>query len=484
MRRIDFSVRHALYDANATRRIERLAQAALPPHSLMQRAGLALAQLSMAIAPHSRHIWVACGPGNNGGDGLEAAINLSKWGKSVIATWLGAPDTLPADAAASHRLALTAGVPFAETPPSDFDFCIDALLGVGASRPPAGLMADWIDKINASLATVLAVDVPTGLHSDSGAAMQQCVRADHTLSLLTLKPGLFTAHGQDHAGVVWLDDLATTESGGVDEEVVAPAAWLAGAPAQTQRLHASHKGSYGDVAVIGGALGMTGAAVLGASAALHAGAGRVFVGLLQTGAPTFDNLQPELMFRSLESLDFKQMTVVAGCGGGDAIRDAMPRMLATAPRLVIDADAINAIAEDTQLQKLLLHRASRQLSTVLTPHPLEAARLMGIDAQQVQGDRLRTAGELVQRFGCTVVLKGSGTIISAPGQTPVINPTGNARLATAGTGDVLAGMIGAGLAAHKSAFMAACEAVYRHGLQADLWPVDNPLTAGSLSRTG
>ena len=109
---------------------------------------------------------------------------------------------------------------------------------------------------------------------------------------------------------------------------------------------------------------------------------------------------------------------------------------------------------------------------------------MGIDAQQVQGDRLRTAGELVQRFGCTVVLKGSGTIISAPGQTPVINPTGNARLATAGTGDVLAGMIGAGLAAHKSAFMAACEAVYRHGLQADLWPVDNPLTAGSLSRTG
>jgi ADP-dependent NAD(P)H-hydrate dehydratase / NAD(P)H-hydrate epimerase len=464
--------------------METLAQTGLPPHTLMQRAGLALAQLSMAIAPHSRRIWVACGAGNNGGDGLEAAAHLSKWGKSAVVNWLGAPDTVPTDAAASYRRARAAGAQFAESPPSDFDFCIDALLGVGANRPPDGLMADWIKRINASSAMVLAVDMPSGLHSDTGAAMQHCVKADHTLSLLALKPGLFTADGKDHAGVVWLDDLAASKVRCADENLVAPDAWLPGAPVQTRRIHASHKGSYGDVAVVGGASGMTGAALLAASAALHSGAGRVFVGLLQPGAATVDTQLPELMFRSIESLDFRLMTVVAGCGGGDAILDSLARILSTSARLVIDADAINAISNDTQLQTLLRQRASRQQSTVLTPHPLEAARLMGGNAEQVQNDRLRTVGALVQRFGCTVVLKGSGTVISAPGQTPVINPTGNGRLATAGTGDVLAGMIGAGLAAHKSSFMAACEAVYRHGLRADLWPVDTPLTARSLSQAG
>jgi hydroxyethylthiazole kinase-like uncharacterized protein yjeF len=255
-------------------------------------------------------------------------------------------------------------------------------------------------------------------------------------------------------------------------------------PDETPRPHASHKGSYGDVAVIGGAPGMVGAALLAASAALHAGAGRVFVGLLQHDAATFDPQQPELMFRTIESLDFRLMTVVAGCGGSDAVRGPLARILASAARLVIDADALNAIANDTQLQTLLCHRANHKLSTVLTPHPLEAARLMNSSAQEVQCNRLQAAEQLAQRFGCTVALKGSGTIIAAPGQATVVNPSGNARLATAGTGDVLAGMIGAGLAAHRSSFLAACEAVYWHGLRADRWPGQVPLTAGALSNSG
>ena len=440
-----------------------------------------MAQLAMAIAPHSRRIWIACGPGNNGGDGLEAAIKLAHWGKSVVVTWLGKPGTVPPDAAASCAHACAAGIHFAEEPPSGFDCCIDALLGVGGCRAPEGRMADWIEKINSSSATVLAVDIPTGLMADSGAVMQHCVQADHTLSLLTLKPGLFTAHGRDCSGTVWLDDLDVTQANTADVAVVTPTAWLAGAPGETLRLHASHKGSYGDVAVIGGAPGMTGAALLAASAALHAGAGRVFVGLLQHSATALDTQRPELMFRPIESLDFRAMTVVAGCGGGDAVREPLARILASSARLVIDADALNAIANDTQLQTLLCQRAARQLSTVLTPHPLEAARLMDSSAQHVQANRLPVAEELSRRFSCTVVLKGSGTIIASPGQTPVINPTGNARLATAGTGDVLAGMIGARLATRRTSFLAACDAVYWHGLSADRWPAQIPLTAGALS---
>src|SRR6185369_11681384 len=160
-------------------------------------------------------------------------------------------------------------------------------------------------------APVLAVDLPSGLDANTGVG--HAVRATHTLSLLSLKPGLFTAGGRDAAGQVWFDDL------GVDGTAQAPTAWLAGPPAASARLHATHKGSYGDVAVIGGATGMTGAALLAASAALQAGAGRVFVVLLDGGTLSVDASQPELMFRPWDSLDLARMAVACGCGGGDAI---------------------------------------------------------------------------------------------------------------------------------------------------------------------
>jgi hydroxyethylthiazole kinase-like uncharacterized protein yjeF len=188
------------------------------------------------------------------------------------------------------------------------------------------------------------------------------------------------------------------------------------------------------------------------------------------------------MFRPSEALDPAQLTVVCGCGGGSAIAAQLPKLLSATPRLVIDADAINSIANDTQLEKLLQARQHRDRQTVLTPHPLEAARLLSNTAAHVQSDRLAAAGQLAQRFGCTVVLKGSGTIVAAPGEVSAINPTGNARLATAGTGDVLAGMIGARLANGQPAFQAACEAVWLHGHAADTWPADQALTASALAR--
>lgn len=483
MYRINSVTEHALHNTDSTHRIEHALQTRLPPHTLMQRAGLAVAKLALAVSPHSQTIWIACGPGNNGGDGLEAAIHLQQWGKQPVVTWLGNSDTSPRDATTAYVRAHQAGVEFSDYPPSYFDMSIDALLGLGGGhRPLRDRMAKWAAAMNTSNAPVLAIDLPTGLCADTGVVVENHVRATHTLSLLTLKPGLFTASGRDASGDVWQDPLTSeTESAPSTTELTSTAR-LMGAPSPLTRLHASHKGSYGDVAVIGGATGMTGAALLAASAALNAGAGRVFVGLLSEFNLSVSAAQPELMFRSVTDMDLGSMTVVCGCGGGEAIQAHMQRILTTAARVVIDADALNSIAFSAPFQALLTSRAKQRKSTVLTPHPLEAARLLSATTADVQNDRLSAAIALAQRFECTVVLKGSGTIVAENGHPPSINPTGNARLATAGTGDVLAGMISAGLSSGLPDFDAACRAVYHHGLVADRWPVNIPLTALDLAQ--
>ncbi len=485
MRKIDHRHPQALHSVDATRQIEQHLQSTLPPHTLMQRAGLAVAQLALALAPHSRQIWVACGPGNNGGDGLEAAWHLQQWGKRPVVTWLGQPKLAPPGAVGAYERAVYSGVTFTDTPPDAPDLCIDALLGLGTqARPFDVTMAAWIARMNSGTAPILAVDLPTGLHADTGVTAATRVQAHHTLSLLTLKPGLFMAQGRDVAGNVWLADLDLAQHPTNSSADANPAtAWLSGTPHHVGRLHASHKGSYGDVAVVGGASGMTGAALLAARSALISGAGRVFVSLLDDDILRLDLCQPELMFRALPSLDLSQMTVVCGCGGGDEIYKHMAQLLTESNSTVVDADALNAIAREPALQALLSNRAGHKARTVLTPHPLEAARLLGCTAATVQTDRLAAAQALAQRFACVVVLKGSGTVIAAPDQVAFINPTGNARLATAGTGDVLAGMVGAEMAAGKSAFQAACDAVYHHGLIADEWPTTRALTAGTLSRS-
>jgi hydroxyethylthiazole kinase-like uncharacterized protein yjeF len=443
----------------------------------MQRAGLSVARLALALAPHARTVWVACGPGNNGGDGLEAALHLQQWGKPTVVTWLGRPDQAT-DAESPYQRALAAGVQFANQPPAQYDLCIDALLGLGATRAPEGAMAQWIACMNSHPAPVLAVDLPTGLHTDTGVAQPVCVKASATLSLLTLKPGLFTAQGRDAAGYIWFDDLQCEAVA----STVPASSRLIGAPAVSARLHDSHKGSHGDVAVVGGGASMVGAALLAGSAALHFGAGRVYIAPLADGVPLLDAAQPELMFRPLDALDLKAVAVVCGCGGGDAVRAVLPRILSSAPLLVLDADALNALAHDGQLVQLLQARAARHWRTVLTPHPLEAARLLHTSAKEVQQDRFAAVQRLAEQFHCTVVLKGSGSLVAASEQICAVNPTGNGLLATAGTGDVLAGMVGARLAGGAPAFDAACQSAYRHGLLADSWPAGQALTASALAR--
>lgn len=488
---------HPLFDVAATRRTEQTLAATLPPHTLMQRAGLAVARLAMALAPHAQTVWIACGPGNNGGDGLEAAALLQQWGRRCVVTWMGTPERAPPDALASWRRAQDAGVVFADAAPCGMgpqDLCVDALLGIGVAsgtpRPADARLLALLQALRGTPAPVLAVDIPTGLQADTGTYATELIansaqqldarglfHAKNTLALLTLKFGLFTASGRDAAGTVWYDDL------GAQPPPSEASAWLAGFPESTPRHHASHKGSYGDVAVIGGAPGMAGAALLAASAALHNGAGRVFACLLD-GSAGLANHQPELMLRAADSMDLSTMAVVCGCGGGTAVRALLPRVLSTAASLVLDADALNAIATDPSLQTLLRQCAQRGAATVLTPHPLEAARLLDTTTATIQADRLAAAQKLADAWQCTVVLKGSGSVIASPGQTPSINPTGNAKLATAGTGDVLAGMVGAALATGRSAPDAALTAVWHHGNLADHWPAKKPLTASKLARGG
>jgi hydroxyethylthiazole kinase-like uncharacterized protein yjeF len=237
------------------------------------------------------------------------------------------------------------------------------------------------------------------------------------------------------------------------------------------------------VSVLGGAPGMSGAAMLAGLAALHGGAGRVLLGLLDEAAHhTVTTAHPALMVRKPEELDLKTSTVVCGCGGGDGIHALLHNVLSSSKKLVLDADALNAIARDTSLQTLLKKRSTRQKPTVLTPHPLEAARLLNCTSKDVQQNRLHAAQQLADTFQCVVVLKGSGSLIASPHHTAVINGSGNALLATAGTGDVLAGLMGAYIARHEDVFEAVCQAVFAHGHVADAWPIAGPaLDAASLA---
>ncbi|WP_077037492.1 NAD(P)H-hydrate epimerase, partial [Pelomonas sp. KK5] len=355
-----------LYGSAASRAIEAAALAGRPVDELMERAGLAIARLALALQPREGPIWVACGPGHNGGDGRIATRRLQAHGRQVH-IGLGPPPEAPA-------------------------LAIDALLGLGLNRPPDEAMAAAIAALNACEAPVLAVDLPSGLLVDTGRpAGVEAVRAAHTLSLLTLKPGLFL--GREHCGRIWFDDLGITAGR-------EPDAWLLGADCasawRAPSSHAAHKGTQGDVLVVGGAPGMRGAARLAARAALAAGAGRVYLHLLDAGADEPDPQRPELLTANTGTPAGR--TVVAGCGGASAITQDLTPLLQEAARLVLDADALNALAADTTLRQALRQRGA---PTILTPHPLEAARLLGSSTAAVQGDRLAAAQALADELRCT-----------------------------------------------------------------------------------
>ncbi|WP_066335217.1 NAD(P)H-hydrate dehydratase [Azohydromonas lata] len=478
-----------LHDLSATRRLEQRALAAVPPGTLVARAGLSTARLALALAPHARHCWVLAGPGHNGADALEAAFHLARSGRCVTASVFARDEQAIVPAAAqSLQRACDAGANILLNDPAAPHGCalaLDGLLGIGSARPIEGAMAQAVHGFNAIEGTRLAVDVPSGLDAGTGATAGAAVaQATDTLTMLNLKAGLFTGAGRAHCGRIWLAPLDVQD----DEP---PQAWLAGRALhmamRTPRGHAQHKGSYGDAFIVAGALGMHGAALLAARAALSAGAGRVYLSLLEGSMP-LDPTRPELMQRdALWNAGAERLgtaTVLCGCGGGKAAAATLPPLLEQAARLVIDADGLNALAADGSLATALRERDGRGQATVLTPHPLEAARLLDCTAAQVQADRLSAAQRLADDLKAVVVLKGSGSVVAAPGALPYVNATGNAALASPGTGDVLAGWITGQWSTHAGggtslqALVAAT--VQLHGAAADAHAQHGPLLALDL----
>lgn len=440
--------------------LEQQHAAATPP--LMERAGAAAAQFARTLLPDAKAAVLICaGPGNNGGDAFVMARLLRLTGHPVAVVFRGAAERLPADARAAHaRWLATGGRVHAEAPAGEYALVVDGLFGIGLARPIGNDYASLIARINAFAGPVLALDIPSGLDADTGRCFGATVRATHTLSFIAGKPGLYTLEGPDQCGVVEINDLGLEIAAGQGTllDRAAFAAWL------RPRRRNSHKGSYGSLGILGGAPGMAGAALLAGRAGLQLGAGRVYVGMLERLA--VDPLQAELMLRGPDETLAQATALVVGPGLGQSEAAlAVLRQALDAPLpLLLDADALNLLSAHPVLAA---HCTRRSAPTLLTPHPTEAARLLGEDTAAVQADRIAAAQALAARYRATVALKGCGTVIATPDAQWWLNPNGNPGLASGGTGDVLAGMAGALLAQGWPACEALLAAVHLHGAAAD-----------------
>ncbi len=467
----------ALYSLAEIRAIEHAAARMLPPGTLMQRAGQAAAKLALNLMPHAateRKILILAGPGNNGGDALEAAAKLADAGENVSIMLFADPTRQSPDAQQAFAQVRQSRANFVnpahagELLALSWSLIIDGLFGIGLTRPITGELHHVIEQVNRQACVVLALDIPSGLDADSGNVLGQpgiAVHATNTISFIADKPGLHTADGRDYAGEITIDELEIDPLLFTVPQAQLCEMWLF-SNALKRRLQNSHKGTYGDVAVIGGATGMAGASILAATAAAKCGAGRTYVGFVGN-APAYDSNHPELMFRDAQHIDFSTATLVVGPGLGNSpdAKALVSKALDARVPLVMDADALNLVALDQSLRQQLVTRAD---ATLLTPHPLEAARLLATTSAAVQADRLAAARKLARDLNAIVILKGSGSIIAQPHGNVVINPTGNAALATAGSGDVLAGICGALLAQGWPAWEAALAATWIHGKAADL----------------
>ncbi|WP_244848623.1 NAD(P)H-hydrate dehydratase [Caballeronia sp. SL2Y3] len=485
-----------LFTLAELRSLEARAAAALPPHTLMARAGAAAAQYlldALSRDPDARAlpVWIAAGPGNNGGDALVVAEHLHRAGVAVEVCMPIA--VKPDDARWALDAAQAAGVPIKSEPPASFDgfgWLVDGMFGIGLTRPLDGVFATLAARMSRRAresGRVLALDVPSGLDSDTGAPVGggEALCANTTITFIGAKPGLITALGRDLCGTLHVATLDVEPPAAPSIMLNATALFRASLP---PRDFATNKGTFGTLAVVGGDTGMCGAPILAARMALYAGAGKVHVAFLGEGGPPYDPPHPELMLHHVDGFALDKTDALSiGCGMGKT--DRAKRVLADVLKLdmpkLLDADALNLVATDDALAGEVAARGRAGDPCVLTPHPLEAARLLQSDAKAVQADRIAAARQLSARYAAVVVLKGSGTVIASPDGRVAVNPTGNAGLATGGTGDVLGGLIGALLAQKLPQYEAALAGVYLHGLAAQtltgrgIGPAG--LTAGELA---
>ncbi|MYM86034.1 NAD(P)H-hydrate dehydratase [Rugamonas sp. FT82W] len=481
-----------LYSSAEIRAIEQAAAAALPDGVLMQRAGQAGANAALDLLPFSTakaKVLVLAGPGNNGGDALETAAHLAYAGAQVTVLHFPPQSAPSAERTAAMRRAQTSDARFADldlamVAGTEWTLVVDGLFGIGLQRPLAGALRELAEAVNGLKCSVLALDLPSGLDADTGAIVGPdgvAIHATHTITFIGNKPGLHTCDGRDYAGLV---DVSRLD---IDASHFAPARLHLNdvkffSRHLRARRHNTHKGSYGSVAVIGGARGMSGAPLLAARTALNSGAGRVYALFVEDPLPC-DSGQPELMCRLADDFDLGTATLVIGPGLGASrhASELLERAIASGGGLLADADALNLLAASPALQNAL---AQRQASSILTPHPLEAARLLGATIADVQADRIGAARKLAASLRAYVVLKGSGTVIAAPNGDAVVNTTGNPALATAGTGDVLSGLCGGLLAQGWPLWEAALAGVWLHGMAADVLVTEGAgpigLTAGEL----
>jgi len=457
-----------IYTTPAIRKLEELAAPAAG--HLMERAGAAAAEFARDLCGDTaKAILVVAGPGNNGGDAFEVAARLKHWFFRVSAVFSGERDKLPKDALAALGKWETAGGTLLREIPGEsrFDLAVDGLFGAGLARPLAGAHGALVQKLNALGVPILALDVPSGIDADTGAIMGSAVRASHTITFIAYKPGLLTLDGPDHCGELKLDTLGLDPAGLLEPEGMLLAADILDRAIAPRRRN-FHKGQAGSVGVLGGAAGMVGAAVIAGRAALKCGAGRVYLGLLTARPPYIDDAQPELMLRKPAAVLEKELVDVLvagpGMGNADPARKLLRAALAARVPVVLDADALNAIAGSRTLAASL---AKRNAATIMTPHPAEAGRLLGTTTAAAQADRVASARAIARRYRSLVVLKGNGSVIAAPDGKFWINSSGNPGMASAGMGDALAGMIAALVAQGAEPLQALLAGVYLHGAAAD-----------------
>jgi NAD(P)H-hydrate epimerase len=468
-----------LYTAEQVRRLDRCAidGHGISGMDLMGRAGRSVFQVAREAFPEARRYLVFCGGGNNGGDGYIVARLAMEAGLDVDVCPLKDPRQLHGDAATAAARWREAGGQPVDWPVADidgYDVVFDALLGTGLDRAPAGDYAAVIEAINHSAAGVVAVDIPSGLHADSGVALGTAVEAELTATFIGSKRGLFTADGPDHAGDVRFFDLGTPDSvrdsepdSGmlIQEELI-----LENLP--PRRLN-SHKGSYGWMLGVGSDVGMSGAIRLCGEAALRSGAGKVTLATRPEHASLVNVACPELMVRPLQQGGdlaelLQQVDVLVtgtGLGQTDWSRDVFIRCMETRAPVVLDADGLNLLA------RLFGELGSDRFPLgrwILTPHPAEAGRLLGCTAREVQQDRVGVAQEIARRYRAVVTLKGCGTVVADEGGRYAICAPGNPGMATAGSGDVLSGVIGAMLAQGLDLWQAATTGVVAHAAAGDL----------------
>ena len=460
----------ALYTTAQVRALDAYAigELRIPGYTLMKRAGEAALRCLRSRWPTAHRIVIVCGGGNNGGDGYVLARFARAAGLTVSALSAVPPAELRGDARQAYAdfCASEAAVQaFAPEPLAAGEVIVDALLGTGLAGSVRPELIPVIRAINASGRPVLALDVPSGIDSDTGAVAGEAVRAEATVTFVGLKAGLFVGDGPEFAGTVFFDDLEITAPQKLTPRLtrIVEAEISAALP---RRPRAANKGDFGRVLIVGSGPGMPGATRLAGEACLRVGAGLVTVGIAPENAAAIAAGRPELICVPLagdaalaEAMARAEVIAVGpGLGRSAWARSALAAVLRSGKPLVIDADALNLLAEAP---------AAARDEWILTPHPGEAGRLLGVSAADIQRDRLAALDRLLERFHGTIVLKGAGTLVGVRGRTPGLCERGNPGMATAGTGDVLTGAIAGILAQCHDPWAAARTGVLVHAMAGD-----------------